>query len=341
MNEEDKRIKPNVLNKANKEIAILNQEKKNQVKELAVAYKEIAFQIEERGKRATELAIANIELVFQNEEKEKRLTELRLANVELQQAEADIRKLNANLEHQVIKRTAQYAFISQINQTIVHVKNAETLFRKSCSVAIEFGKFKMAWIGRFDVAQKITLLDFSGIAKQDIKLFTDAAYVSNSPQDYVLRTGKYFHCKDIKHAFELESWKSYAVKHDISSCIIVPIVKSGSIYGTFNLYAGEANFFDDEIIKLAIEATGDISFALDLFEKAEKQVESEKQIIKNEKRFRALIENSSDMITLTSKEGIVLYGSPSITKLFGYSPDDIINTATIDYIHPEDKASFT
>ncbi len=352
-----KGIKDGKLTLENAEITFLDQEKGNRAKELLIAYKEIAFLIEERGKRAAELAVANLELIFENEEKEKReaeliianrklafqnqekekrVTELAIANRELRKAEYALRKLNEELEQKVKKRSSQYAFISQVNQTIVHVKDAETLFRKVCRIALDCGQFKMAWMGRFDLTQKITILDSCGIPSEDIKLFTRAPYVNNDLQDSVLRTGEYFLCNDIENTPELESWKPYAAKHNIRSGIVLPIKKSGKVFGTFNLYATELNFFNEEDITLLIEVTGDISFALDLFEKAEKHREAEETIIKNENRFRALIERSTDMKALATLDRKLFYASPSISEILGYTLEDFRDTPATDIIHPDD-----
>ncbi|MHB8776619.1 MAG: ATP-binding response regulator, partial [Anaerolineales bacterium] len=65
-------------------------------------------QNEEKEKRAAELVVANKELAFQNKEKEKRAAELVIANNELKKAEADIGKLNEELEQRVIERTTQF-----------------------------------------------------------------------------------------------------------------------------------------------------------------------------------------------------------------------------------------
>jgi signal transduction histidine kinase len=92
---------------ANKELAFQNEEKENRAAELIIANKELAFQNEEKENRAAELIVANKELAFQNEEKGKRAEELVIANRELKKAEDDVRKLNDELEHKVVERTAQ------------------------------------------------------------------------------------------------------------------------------------------------------------------------------------------------------------------------------------------
>jgi PAS domain-containing protein len=42
----------------------------------------------------------------------------------------------------------------------------------------------------------------------------------------------------------------------------------------------------------------------------------------HERRFRALVEHSMDIIALVNTEGLVTYVSPSITPIMGYSPEE-------------------
>ncbi|MDY6967815.1 MAG: response regulator [Spirochaetota bacterium] len=61
------------------------------------------------------------------------------------------------------------------------------------------------------------------------------------------------------------------------------------------------------------------------------------ELLKNEKRFRSMIENGSDVIMMTDSEGNFIYGSASIKKVMGYSPEELIGFNFIEYIHPDDK----
>ncbi len=44
----------------------------------------------------------------------------------------------------------------------------------------------------------------------------------------------------------------------------------------------------------------------------------------SEKRFRALIEHSYDIVLLLSAEGTILYASPSVERVLGYAPEELI-----------------
>ena len=56
----------------------------------------------------------------------------------------------------------------------------------------------------------------------------------------------------------------------------------------------------------------------------------------SEGRYRALTQNSSDLVTLMEATGIVRYQSPAIAWMLGYSSEDFIGKNAFDYVHPDD-----
>lgn len=56
----------------------------------------------------------------------------------------------------------------------------------------------------------------------------------------------------------------------------------------------------------------------------------------NESLFRTLIENSSDIIALVTAEGIVSYVSPPVTRMMGYTSEDLVGQNFMRLIHPDD-----
>ncbi len=66
-----------------------------------------------------------------------------------------------------------------------------------------------------------------------------------------------------------------------------------------------------------------------------------RQYYQTEKRFRALIENSSDAILVMNSEWEILYASPSTSRVLGYSSDEITGRNCLDLLHPEDRENTT
>ncbi|MEO8394660.1 MAG: PAS domain S-box protein, partial [Chloroflexota bacterium] len=56
----------------------------------------------------------------------------------------------------------------------------------------------------------------------------------------------------------------------------------------------------------------------------------------NEERFHALVQNSTDVITILAADMTVLYESPSLEKVMGYRPEAIQGLNITDVIHPDD-----
>ena len=68
---------------------------------------------------------------------------------------------------------------------------------------------------------------------------------------------------------------------------------------------------------------------------AQRQVEE--TLRKSEEYFKAIIQNSSDIILIVDKLGTITYASPSIKYFLGYEPDEVIGKRTLDLIVSEDK----
>src|SRR4028119_454838 len=56
----------------------------------------------------------------------------------------------------------------------------------------------------------------------------------------------------------------------------------------------------------------------------------------SEKRFRSLVQNASDITTVLDADGTIRYESPSIERLLGYRPEDLVGQNAFDYVHPDD-----
>ena len=55
-------------------------------------------------------------------------------------------------------------------------------------------------------------------------------------------------------------------------------------------------------------------------------------------QYQALIEHSSDVITLVDRDGVIQFQSPSIERILGYDPDELVGKHLFEYVHPADQS---
>jgi len=66
---------------------------------------------------------------------------------------------------------------------------------------------------------------------------------------------------------------------------------------------------------------------------------AEEALRRSERRFRTLIEKSSDMLLLVDGEGRYRHWSPAAVEALGWSVEEVEGTQAIDFIHPDDRAA--
>lgn len=59
----------------------------------------------------------------------------------------------------------------------------------------------------------------------------------------------------------------------------------------------------------------------------------------SEPNHQILAEHTTDVITKHNMDGVIHYASPSVTRLLGYAPDELLGVTVFDLFHPDDAKS--
>jgi len=164
-----------------------------------------------------------------------------------------------------------YSVLSGINTLIVRAQTQAELFTESCRLAVEQGHFRLAWIGWFEEAEDRLLPlawagqgDAGNLLRDSVSLCIEAEAVR------AIRQGEPWVCNDLHAAPALSDYQRGMVAHGMRSVVTLPLSIRGNAVGCLVLSTDECESFDETEMRLLIELAGDISFALDYLEKAEK-----------------------------------------------------------------------
>jgi diguanylate cyclase (GGDEF)-like protein len=181
---------------------------------------------------------------------------------ERRQAEARVKHLNR-----------VYAVLSGVNALIARVTHRDELFRESCRLAVDSGRFRGAWCGWYDDYGKLTTVASAGDAPvMQPPLWNELAAESHGDTLFtrVSRLNKPVICDDLGVVVTSVLDMQDMIGRGHRAMVVLPLVIAGKSVGCLTLVTDETAFFDEEEMRLLNELAGDISFGLDHIGKAEK-----------------------------------------------------------------------
>jgi PAS domain S-box-containing protein len=239
-----------------------------------------------------------------------------------------------------------YATLSQINETIVHVRDRETLFREICRVTVEHGQFRLAWIGLIDDAtRQVVPVAIAGDDQgylANVTIGYDAGPPGYGPTGQAIREGQCIICQDITAESRLAWWRDQALQRGYRSLAAVPFRQHGGVIGALTVYAAELQGFDAEDEQLLDEIGQDISYALDALEQEAQRRHAEAQLsqlnaeleqrvldrtaelAQAHEHLRAILDTVGEGVVFTDRHGAIEYINPAMERLTGYQTTEAI-----------------
>ena len=242
-------------------------------------------------------------------------------------------------EKQVQNLTRLYATLSQVNQAIVREKDEKGLFKTICQVAVDFGRFTLAWIGLYDhetgevkahttIGSGRNALPFKTINIK--KLPFKKGLIGQSAT-----SGNVSFSNDIHKDASFGYWRNFPLAKNFHSAAVVPFSCGGKIAGFLILLAAELKFFADEDILLLLEEMGgDISFALDGFEKDRQRLEAEAALFRSQQILTLFVEHAPAAIAMFDRDMRYLAVSKRFLDDYGIRDANIIGRSHYE-IFPE------
>jgi PAS domain S-box-containing protein len=194
-------------------------------------------------------------------------------------------------EAEIERLNRLYVTLSQVNQTIVRCQTRDELLAEICRVAVEFGRFRTAWIGwKTGEGQPLSEVAHC-VSGADPAVVMPGWRSGCGVVRETMQTGKPCLCTDARKDPRADCCREVLIELGVQSCAAFPLRLGGEICGVFSICSIEPGFFSEEEIGLLEEVTADISFALDKLDKEAQRQEIEDALRRSEAFTRLVLDN--------------------------------------------------
>ena len=226
-----------------------------------------------------------------------------------------------------------YAALSQTNQAILRTREPIALYNEICRICVEVAQARLASVivADGDFARRVAATGpaarlFDALPNPR-DMTTPEGRTSFTVQ--VLRTGKAVISNDFQKNPPGPHWLKHGLAHGFRSMAVLPLRRDSHTVAALLIASGERDIFDDALVKLLDEMTGDISFALDNFDREARHLESARQVEAGLERFSRLFQTApvaSAIISIDDRR--VLDVNDAMCELHRVTRDELIGHTT-------------
>jgi PAS domain S-box-containing protein len=196
-------------------------------------------------------------------------------------------------EQEILRWSRLYAALSHVNQAIVAARTRQELFTRVCRALVEFGGFRMAWIGWLDPATSrvvpVAQWGDDGNYLSQVEIFADDRTKGRSLVNSAIREASYRVSNDFSNDPATVAWRAMATANNIRAGAAFPIREGGTVCGAMMVYSEEGGVFQDKEIGLLKEAAGDVCFGIDNLNRDAARQQVEEELRAAERQLHSLI----------------------------------------------------
>lgn len=186
--------------------------------------------------------------------------------------------------------------------------------RGLAALLVEEG-YALAWVGEALPEGRVRPLEAAGAVGylEGLRVRWDVSPEGQGPTGRAIRTGKPQVLRDVGLDPSYGPWRYRAQAFGLASSAALPLWVGGRVYGALNVYAQEADAFDEEELALLQDLAHLAGEALGRF-RAEARAHLLAQVV----------EQVPESVFITDLEGRITYANPALFRHTGYAPEEVL-----------------
>ncbi|MEE4255023.1 MAG: ATP-binding protein [Desulfuromusa sp.] len=206
------------------------------------------------------------------------------------------------------------------------------LMEEICRICVEVGGHSMAWVAFGEDNEEKSLRSVAhwgakGCFFDDFKASWADTELGRGPAGTSIRTGKITVFHNLLTNPLYRPWRAAVEKCGYTSCIGLPLIADGKVFGSLVIFDAQPHAFDVEEAQLLEELAEDLSYGIKgLRLKAASKREMEERFM-----LATVMDQTSDGVITFDAEGYIQYINPSFETLCGVPAIEAIGVSIHDF----------
>jgi transcriptional regulator with GAF, ATPase, and Fis domain len=251
-------------------------------------------------------------------------------------------------EEQLVELNRALQTLHQCNLALIHATEEQELLRSICQILMEFGEFRMVWVGyrEGDEKKSVRPVAFAGVEDgylQGLEITWAEDERGQGPSGTAVRTGRPSWAKNIREDAKFAPWQQHAIARGYASSLSLPLKRGEETFGVLSLYSGEAEKFNEQSFEQYVELAENLAYGIATLRTREERKRAEEALRRSQaylEEGQRLTHTGSWAWNVARQENV--YWSEEQYRLYGFDParDPSTYKTAFERIHPDDRPGF-
>jgi PAS domain S-box-containing protein len=265
---------------------------------------------------------------------------------------AELKRANEQLRVEIAehKRTATalrkayrvVRVLSQCNNVLVYANTESGLLNEICRIIVEGGEYRLAWVGIAEASPEkavrpVAQAGYERGYLEGLDIRWSDSERGRGPTGTAIRTGTLCIARDILNDPCFSPWRAEALRRGYASSIALPLLAGTRVFGALNIYASEADAFDEEESRLLMELASNLAFGIVALRNRADRERAEEELRRSEARYRAIVEDQTELICRHRLDGTLTFVNAAYCRYFGREAHELAGESFFQPILAEDR----
>ena len=234
--------------------------------------------------------------------------------------------------------------LSRCNQALTRIDDEAELLLQVCSLAVEVGGYRMAWVGfaQDDAARSIEPMAHAGHEAgylSRVRLTWDAGQpTGRGPAGQTIRSGQPCVSEDITQGDNQFFWSEIATECGYRSAVFLPLRDASHTFGLLGLYSDSVEKLAGDEIKLLQDMADNLAFGIgSLRTRLERQrsEDAARQASAQVREQASLLDRAQDAIMVRNLDRTIRFWNKGSQRLYGWTADEVLGKTMDEQMYPD------